>query len=76
MRIRSVCAVVVLGVVLLSPATALAVDWDEWKFLIRKRPAAVLVAIPALIFTSPFMAAKWALSDHGGDEGEGEYEDE
>jgi len=76
MRIRSVFALAVLAVVLLSPATALAVDWEEWKFLIRKRPAAVLVAVPALIFTSPFMAAKWAMSDHGGDADEDEYEDE
>jgi hypothetical protein len=74
MRIRSVFAVVVLAVVLLSPTTALAVDWEEWKFLIRKRPVAVLVAIPPLIVTSPFMALKWALSDHGGDEDEDDYD--
>jgi hypothetical protein len=68
MRIRSILAALVLVSVLLPPATAGAVDWQEWKFLIRKRPVAVLFAVPPLIITSPFMAAKWALSDHGGDE--------
>jgi len=78
MRIRSASAALMLVsfLLLLGPRTARAVDWEEWKFLIRKRPVAVLVAIPPLLFTSPFMATKWLLSSHGGDDDDMDADDE
>ena len=59
MRIRRAWAVAVAIAILLAPLSAMATSWEDWKFLIRKRPVAVFFAIPLLVVTSPFMGASW-----------------
>ena len=71
MRIGRTFAALLLAALLLAPTTASAVDWDEWKRLIRERPVAVLVSVTPLVLTSPFMAVSWAFSAATGD-GEGD----
>lgn len=70
MSVPKAIAALLLVLVLASPGTASAVDWAEWKRLVRERPVAVLVAIPPLILTSPFMGVAWLVSDRGGDDDE------
>ena len=65
MRLRKTVAVIVLGAVLALPGTAWAVDWAEWKRLIRERPVATVLIMPAMVLTSPFMLASWAFQDSG-----------
>ena len=61
MRLRKILAVGLLAATLCAPSSAWAVDWAEWKRLIRERPVAVILVIPPLILTSPFMLASWAI---------------
>jgi len=68
---RTLAALATAGLVL-APSTALAVDWEEWKYLVKNRPVAVFFAIPPLILTSPFMGMKWAWGKVQSDD---EYED-
>ena len=65
MRLRKTVAAMLLGVVLSLPGTASAVDWAEWKRLIRERPVATVLIMPAMVLTSPFMLATWAFQDSG-----------
>jgi hypothetical protein len=79
MRIRRAWAAVVAIAILLAPLSALATTWEEWKFLMRNRPVAVLVAVPPLIATSPFMGATWLYTrafGEGDSESESDDEDE
>lgn len=79
MRFRRAWSTAVAIAILLAPLTALATTWAEWKFLMRKRPVAVFVAIPPLIVTSPFMGATWAygkLTSHEGSQAESDDEDD
>lgn len=68
MRTARICAALAFVLIIAIPAAASAVDWTEWKRLARKRPVAVLVVIPPLILTSPFMAVNWLMGNRGDDE--------
>lgn len=77
MRIRRAWAASVAIAIVLAPLSALATSWDEWKFLMRKRPVAVFFAIPPLIATSPFMGATWLYTKAVGDsDSESESDDD
>ena len=60
MRLKRIVAAGLLAVIVAAPGSAWAVDWAEWKRLVRERPVAVVLIIPAMIATSPFMLATWA----------------
>ena len=60
MGLKKILAVWMLAAILVAPGSAWAVDWAEWKRLVRERPVAVVLIIPPMILTSPFMLATWA----------------
>ena len=62
MGLKKILAVWMLAAILVAPGSAWAVDWAEWKRLVRERPVAVVLIIPAMIATSPFMIATWAFN--------------
>ena len=62
MGLKKILAVWMLAAILVAPGSAWAVDWAEWKRLVRERPVAVVLIIPAMIATSPFMLATWAFN--------------
>ena len=59
MRILRIGAAAWVIAIVLAPLAASATTWEEGKFLMRRRPVAVLVAVPPLVATSPFMGATW-----------------
>lgn len=68
MRLKKMVVVGLLAAILAAPGSAWAVDWAEWKRLVRERPVAVVLIIPPMILTSPFMLATWAFK--GSDDSE------
>ena len=68
---RILAALALVALLAGAPAPARAVDWA----LLKDRPIAALVALPALICTMPFMAADWVITkirEAGDDDDESE----
>ncbi len=75
MRIRRIWAAAWVIAIVLAPLASSATTWEEWKFLMRRRPVAVLVAVPPLVATSPFMGATWLFRKVAGTEEASDDED-
>jgi hypothetical protein len=70
---KHLAAALALALTLAVPRTAPAGErWDSYKEAWKEKPLVVIVAIPAIIVTAPFMLVKGLLERIGEDDDEDE----